>query len=96
MDLSAKMPATQNSTLPSRMESKMTSEAAPTGGDGPAKAPMLEISRDSQPQDAEWTNLNEVGEPYMNGEKKTGPADGYSLDDRKEANVGGFPQRDAQ
>lgn len=96
MDLSDKMPARQDSTLAAKMPAKMNSDRPGFKDEGKSDdAPVVPISRDSAPADTEWECINEQhGDMWQTSDQKTGPSDGYSLDDRKENESGGMPQRD--
>lgn len=71
MDLSAKMPAQMDSSLPAKMPAVMTSEAPAIGG-GPAKAPAVPISRDSAQNDPMWENVDDKGVAWETADKKLG------------------------
>ena len=86
MELSAKMPAQMDSTLPAKREARMPSDSQQTGGGGPMTAPVVAISRDSAPQDNQWVNLQEKGPAWETAEKKTGGE--WELTDRKEGENG--------
>jgi len=94
MKLSDKMPAQQDSTLAARMPAKMDSDAPAYKGEGgsddPADSPIAQKSTGG----VDWQSINEKGESWQTADKKTGPGDGYSLQDRKETDTGGLPQRD--
>lgn len=82
MNLSAKMPAQMDSTLPAKREASMPSDSQLTGG-GSMKPPSVAIVRDSQSNDPQWVNVNESGPKWETADKKTGNE--WELTDRKEA-----------
>lgn len=86
MELSAKMPAMMDATLPAKMDDQMPSDSQMTGGGESMQAPVVAIIRDSQPNDNQWMNLQEKGPAYETADKKTG-AD-WELTDRKEGENG--------
>lgn len=93
MDLSAKMPAQMDSTLAAKMPSTMKSDAPPTGGNGPMKAPEVPISRDSKQDDPEWESLNDDRPGWEATDKKTGAE--WEMTERREHDLGGRTQRDS-
>lgn len=84
MDISAKMPAQQDPKGPSQSPAQVASDAPETGG-GSEKAPAVAISLDTQ-RDSQvtWESTDGTGEDWQAVDEKTGPSDGYSLQDRKD------------
>lgn len=84
MDLSAKMPATQDSMLSAKMPSTMTSDAPANPGEGGSPtAPVVAISRDSTQTDPMWVAGDEKhGEAWQTSDQKTGSE--WEATDRKE------------
>lgn len=82
MNLSAKMPAQMDPTLPAKMEATMSSDAQKLGG-GSMNPPVVAIVRDSTQTDPQWVNVPESGPRWETADKKTGNE--WELTDRKEA-----------
>lgn len=83
MDLSARMPAQQPATQDARIEARREPAPTPTGGDGPAVAPQGSVTQQSSggvPYEA--TDVKK-GSDWQTADNKTGPADGWQLQDRK-------------
>lgn len=83
MQLSAKMPAQMDSTLPAMGPATMPSDSQVTGGGGPMTPPVVQISRDSTQTDPQWINVDDKGASWETADKKLGST--WEMTDRKEA-----------
>lgn len=86
MDLSAKMPATMDSTLPAKLDACLPSDSQKTGG-GLATNPIVPVIIQSPPSDSMWVNLQEKGPLWETVDKKTG--ENWEANDRKEGENNG-------
>lgn len=80
MDLSSRMPSSQDASQSDRMEARRESMAAPTGGDGPEQAPQTDISQTTS-QGTSWENDSAKGTDWETADRKSDS--GWETTDRK-------------
>lgn len=94
-DLSDKMPAQSPASQDSRMPSTMQSDRPPFKAEGGSDdAPQTPIDQ-GNPTQAEWESFDDDKVGWQTQDKKLATGSGWEMTDRREdSDLGGRPQRD--